>query len=162
MRWAFKTFMNPDARPPTETAKAFKVLAQQDLLAFAEVLGRLEAGMGEEPKTASPKRPKARTQEADDKTASAPEEHAQSGHIKTLKIYPRDLLATIRGEPARWVANLPPGASVIDCKILHSGERMELTIRSDTFDLIAPGAPIPEITQEYISNFPATMHQSRK
>ena len=150
MRWAFKTYMNPDSRPPTQTAKAFKVLAQQDLLAFVQVLGRLEAGLGEESKTASPNRPQAVPQDQD--TAGRPgAREGISGQFKTLTIYAAEFLDFVRGERSKWIANLPPDAALIYLDVLPSGD-IELTIQSRTFGFVQQGQPMPKFELKRVYN----------
>ncbi len=154
MRWAFKTYMDPDARPPTHTAKAFKLLAQQNLLAFAEVLGRLEAGLNAESPAQTPKsQPPKHQKPADDSKSGQSGEEALSGPVKIVRIYERDLLDSIRGNRPRWMANLPSDASVIEFGVSASGQQIELTLRSNAFGMVAPGEPVPGIEMVYVGNY---------
>jgi hypothetical protein len=73
LRWAYETIDEPSARPPSAGAKHCKDLALSNLLAFLELLGKLEAlGGAESPMGQTKERRELETPQPEPATNSFP------------------------------------------------------------------------------------------
>jgi hypothetical protein len=71
----------------------------------------------------------------------------QPQRVKTLFVPEEHLVRQLTGDrPLPWVSNLPRGFRVVACTLDPARRGLVLTLEVGTFELVAPGEPIPELT----------------
>lgn len=64
--------------------------------------------------------------------------------LRTIKLTPEFLAELLKGKAASFVSNLPSDAEVLDVKLDLFAKQVLAVVRSDSFEDVAEGFPIPE------------------
>ncbi len=154
LRWAYETIAEPEARPPNARARFCKEFALRDPASFLTLLGDLEA------------REKCETLPLDDKgpasgTSPAKTNGAAPGvridfqprRLKRVTISESDLFSHVRAESRVYVHNPPHDAHVVACKVDTLQRQIHLIIRSEDFEALEEGKPIPDLDRKIVQDF---------
>ena len=66
--------------------------------------------------------------------------------IRILKLTPESLAGLLKGKVSSFTSNLPDDAEILDIKMDLFTKQVSVVVRSDRFEDVAEGMPIPDLT----------------
>ncbi len=150
-RWAYEHLDVADAVPPSALAARLVALGRKHPDRLAVCLARLDA-MGHRTDRRNRGGNDARANGAG-QTVGGILDDGQPRRLKQVTIREMDLFSPARHDSRVCVQNPPCGAHVVGCEVDTSRRRIHFFIRSEDFEVVEEGNPIPELPSEHVRDW---------